>query len=62
MAAFGTHDLGVVSILLGGAAGVAVYVAVLLLLRAVTLAELRAGRDLVAAKFGRRRPPTPDPA
>jgi O-antigen/teichoic acid export membrane protein len=55
MAAFGTSNLGVLAIVVGGVAGVAVYVAVLLLTRAVTVDELRAARDAVARKFGRGR-------
>src|SRR4051794_18720250 len=55
MAAFGTENLGVPEIVAGGAAGVAVYVAVLLLTRAVTVDELRAARAVVARKLGRRR-------
>jgi O-antigen/teichoic acid export membrane protein len=51
MAAFGTHTLTVLEIVAGGTAGVAVYVAVLLLTRAVTVDELRAARDVVARKF-----------
>jgi O-antigen/teichoic acid export membrane protein len=60
MALFGTNDLGVVAIVLGGAAGVIAYVAMLLGLRAVTVAELRGARAFVAAKLGRGRP-APDP-
>jgi O-antigen/teichoic acid export membrane protein len=53
MAAFGTQHLSAVEIIVGGAAGVAVYVGVLLLTRAVTVDELRGARDAVARKFGR---------
>lgn len=54
MAAFGTKHLTVAEIVAGSAAGIAVYVAVLLLTRAVTTDELRWARDVVARKFGRR--------
>jgi O-antigen/teichoic acid export membrane protein len=53
MAAFGTHHLDASAIVAGGIAGVAVYVGVLLLTRAVTVEELRGARDAVARKFGR---------
>jgi hypothetical protein len=53
MAAFGTDHLGVISIVLGGAAGVVTYVAALLLMRAVSRDELRAARDAIAGKLGR---------
>ncbi|MEA2431226.1 MAG: hypothetical protein QOI19_1699, partial [Thermoleophilaceae bacterium] len=53
MAAFGTHHLDALAIVAGGIAGVAVYVGVLLLTRAVTVEELRGARDAVARKFGR---------
>jgi O-antigen/teichoic acid export membrane protein len=53
MAAFGTHHLDAPAIVAGGIAGVAVYVGVLLLTRAVTVEELRGARDAVARKFGR---------
>jgi O-antigen/teichoic acid export membrane protein len=56
MAAFGTRDLAWWEIVLGGAAGVAVYVGALLALRAVSMDELRAFRRAVAGKFSRRRP------
>src|SRR3954452_13570428 len=55
MAAFGTSHLNAAEIVAGGVAGVAVYVGVLLVTRAVTVDELRLARDVVAAKFGRRR-------
>ena len=55
MAAFGTQTLGAVSIVVGGALGIGVYVAVLLLTRAVTVDELRGARQAVARKFGRGR-------
>ena len=55
MAAFGTRDLAWWEIVVGGAAGVAVYVGALLALRAVTPDELRAFRRVVAGKFSRRR-------
>jgi len=55
MAAFGTKHLSAVEFIAGGAAGVAVYIAVLLLTRAVTPGELRRGRDAVARKLGRGR-------
>jgi O-antigen/teichoic acid export membrane protein len=55
MAAFGTSHLNAVEIVAGAAAGVAVYVGVLLVTRAVTVDELRLARDVVAAKSGRRR-------
>ena len=54
MAAFGTHHLSVPAIVAGGAGGLVVYVAVLLLTRAVTVDELRLARDVVARKFRRR--------
>jgi O-antigen/teichoic acid export membrane protein len=53
MALFGTHHLGAISIVVGGAAGIATYIAALLLTRAVTFAELRSARDAVARKLGR---------
>jgi O-antigen/teichoic acid export membrane protein len=56
LAAFGTSDLGAFEFVVGGAAGVLAYIAALLAMRAVTVPELRAARDAVAAKFGRRRP------
>jgi O-antigen/teichoic acid export membrane protein len=55
MALFGTRDLGVLEIVVGGAVGVATYIGVLLATRAVTPGELRAFRGAVAGKF-RRRP------
>src|SRR4051812_14722549 len=55
MALFGTHRLNAAQIVVGGIAGVAVYIAVLLLTRAVTRDELRGARDAVARKFGRGR-------
>src|SRR3954468_5371138 len=55
MAAFGTSHLNAAEIVAGGVAGVAVYVGVLLVTRAVTVDELRLARDVVAAKVGRRR-------
>ena len=55
MAAFGTQHLSVAAIIAGGVAGVAVYIGVLLLTRAVTVDELRGARDVVARKFGRGR-------
>jgi O-antigen/teichoic acid export membrane protein len=57
MAAFGTRDLSWWEIVLGGFAGVVVYIGALLALRAVTLDELRTFRGAVAAKFGRGRKP-----
>ena len=62
MAAFGTHRLGAPEIVVGGVAGIAVYVGVLLLTRAVTVDELRGARDAVARKLGRGRkaPLVPD--
>jgi O-antigen/teichoic acid export membrane protein len=56
MAAFGTRDLSWWEIVLGGAAGVAVYIGALLALRAVSMDELRAFRRAVVGKFSRRRP------
>ena len=56
MALFGTHDLGALAIILGGGAGVAVYIGALLATRAVSRDELRAFRRAVAGKFRRRRP------
>jgi O-antigen/teichoic acid export membrane protein len=53
MVAFGTKHLSVPEIVAGAVAGVAVYVAVLLLTRAVTRDELRAARGVVARKLGR---------
>lgn len=55
MALFGTHDLGPVAIVLGLAAGVVIYLAVLLLTRAVSVEELKGARDAVARKLGRGR-------
>jgi O-antigen/teichoic acid export membrane protein len=55
MAAFGTRHLSWIEIVVGGFAGVAVYIGALLALRAVTLDELRAFRRAVTGKFGRRR-------
>jgi O-antigen/teichoic acid export membrane protein len=55
MALFGTHRLNAAQIVVGGIAGVAVYIAVLLITRAVTRDELRGARDAVARKFGRGR-------
>jgi hypothetical protein len=55
LAAFGTRHLSWIEIVVGGAAGVVVYVAALLALRAVTVDELRAFRNAVAGKFGRGR-------
>lgn len=55
MALFGTDNLGPVSIVLGGAAGVITYVLALLATRAVSVEELRAFRGAVARKFGRGR-------
>jgi O-antigen/teichoic acid export membrane protein len=60
MALFGTSGLGWVEIVAGGAVGVVVYLLALLVTRAVTLDELRAGRDAVARRFGRR--PAGEPA
>jgi O-antigen/teichoic acid export membrane protein len=54
MAAFGTKDLGAVEIVLGGIAGVAAYLGVLLATGAVTVSELRSARGAVARKFRRR--------
>jgi O-antigen/teichoic acid export membrane protein len=56
MAAFGTRTLAWWEIVLGGFAGVSVYVGALLALRAVSVDELRAFRAAVAGKFRRRRP------
>jgi O-antigen/teichoic acid export membrane protein len=53
MAAFGTSHLNAAEIIAGAVAGVAVYVGVLLLTRAVTVDELRLARDVVARKLGR---------
>jgi O-antigen/teichoic acid export membrane protein len=58
LAVFGTNNLGPVAIVLGGAAGVVAYVCVLVVTRAVSVAELRAARDAVAAKLRRRAPAT----
>jgi O-antigen/teichoic acid export membrane protein len=55
MAAFGTNDLSALAIVAGGVAGIAVYVGVLLLTRAVTVDELRDAGHTVARKFGRGR-------
>ena len=55
MALFGTHTLSAVQIVAGGIAGIVTYVAVLLLTRAVTVAELRVARAVVASKL-RRKP------
>jgi O-antigen/teichoic acid export membrane protein len=60
MALFGTHKLNAVQIVAGGAAGIVVYVVVLLLTRAVTVAELRAARTAVAGKLRGR--PAAEPA
>jgi O-antigen/teichoic acid export membrane protein len=59
MAAFGTKDLSPAEFIVGGIAGIVVYVAVLLLTRAVTPDELRRARDAVARKLGRGRTQTP---
>jgi O-antigen/teichoic acid export membrane protein len=59
MAAFGTTHLTPVEFVAGGIAGIASYVAVLLLTRAVTPDELRRARGAVARKFGRGRAQTP---
>jgi threonine aldolase len=56
MAAFGTRHLDWWEIVVGGPAGVAVYIGALLALKAVTVDELRAFRGAVAGKFRRRRP------
>jgi O-antigen/teichoic acid export membrane protein len=56
MAAFGTRTLAWWEIVLGGFAGVTVYVGALLALRAVSVDELRRFRRAVAGKFRRRRP------
>jgi O-antigen/teichoic acid export membrane protein len=55
MAAFGTKTLAWWEIVLGGFAGVTVYIVALLALRAVTVDELRMFRAAVAGKFGRGR-------
>jgi O-antigen/teichoic acid export membrane protein len=55
MALFGVSDLSWVSIVVGGITGIAVYLAVLLLTRAVSLDELRGARGWVAGKFRGRR-------
>jgi O-antigen/teichoic acid export membrane protein len=55
MAAFGTSNLSWWEIVVGGFAGVAVYIGALLALKAVTPDELRAFRGAVAGKFGRGR-------
>src|SRR4051812_35882271 len=55
MAAFGTRHLSWIEIVVGGFAGVAVYIGALLALRAVTVDELRMFRAAVAGKFGRGR-------
>ena len=60
MALFGTHKLTVVQIVAGGALGLVAYVVVLLLTRAVTVAELRAARAAVGRKL--RRKPAAEPA
>src|SRR4051794_14708082 len=59
MAAFGTKHLSPAEFIAGGAAGIVAYVAVLLLTRAVTPAELRRARSAVARKLGRGRTQTP---
>ena len=51
MAAFGTRHLGAGEIVVGAVAGIAAYIAVLLVTRAVTVGELRAARDVVARRF-----------
>jgi O-antigen/teichoic acid export membrane protein len=56
MAAFGTRTLAWWEIVVGGFAGVSVYVGALLALRAVSVDELRTFRGAVAGKFRRRRP------
>jgi hypothetical protein len=56
MALFGTERLNALEIVTGGIAGIAVYLAVLLATRAVTVAELRAARAAVARRFGRGTP------
>src|SRR3954447_16331765 len=55
MAAFGVRDLAWWEIVVGGAAGVTVYIGSLLVLRAVTVDELRMFRAAVAGKFSRGR-------
>ena len=62
MAAFGTQHLNAIEIVVGGIAGVAVYVGVLLLTRAVTTDELRGAREAVARKLRGRRGPDIDEA
>jgi O-antigen/teichoic acid export membrane protein len=62
MAAFGTRHLSWLEIVLGGAAGVTVYVVALLAMKAVTVDELRAFRGAVAGKFSRRRRSAAAPA
>src|SRR4051812_27531694 len=56
MAAFGTRSLEWWEIIVGGFAGVTMYVGALLALRAVSVDELRRFRRAVAGKFRRRRP------
>jgi O-antigen/teichoic acid export membrane protein len=60
MALFGTHSLSAAQIVVGGTAGILAYVIVLLLTRAVTVAELRVARAAVASKLRRR--PAVEPA
>jgi O-antigen/teichoic acid export membrane protein len=55
LAAFGTKDLAAWEIIVGGAAGVTVYLVALLALGAVSMDELRGARRFVAGKFRRRR-------
>jgi O-antigen/teichoic acid export membrane protein len=50
--AFGTTDLSLLDWLLGGAASVAVYLAVLFVLRELTVDEFRVARAWVSARFG----------
>jgi Polysaccharide biosynthesis C-terminal domain len=50
--AVGTSDLSVLDWLLGGTGSVAVYLAVLFLLRELTVGELRVARAWVSARFG----------
>src|SRR3954451_7589174 len=59
MAAFGTKHLSPVEFIAGGIAGIVAYVAVLLLMRAVTPCELRRARSAVTRKLGRGRRQTP---
>jgi O-antigen/teichoic acid export membrane protein len=54
MAAFGVGKVGIPALLVGGALGLIVYVAVLVAVRAVSVEELRMAWDAVASRLRRR--------